>query len=119
MHMVRRGDNDGVDVIAREEVAILPVGVAAAVIAGAILLGVSILHALLAFLEAAGFYIAQRDNLDVLLAQVAAEMALAHLAQADESQVDAFTGRRGAEGRGGNDMWKRHGGPPSRPRRAS
>ncbi len=110
--MIGGGDEHGVDVVAEQHVADVPVGAAAFVRARAIFPGIVLLNAGLAFLGPLALHVADGQHLHVVAAEVAAgqvgpsaaeKMAAALPAQADEPHADAVAGRRGAvlaQGRG-------------------
>ena len=103
--MVGSGDQHGVDVVAEEHVADVPIGAAALVGALAELPGIVPFDAGLAFLGPLPLHVADAQHLDVVAAEVAAgqvgpgpaeEVAAALPAESDEPHIDPLTGRRSA-----------------------
>src|ERR1019366_4181477 len=86
--MVRRGDDDGVDVAPRQQLAEIDEGRAAGIGAGLALSGISAMDALDGILAALPMDIADSDDLNVTIAEETTEMSAAHHADADEAEVD-------------------------------
>jgi hypothetical protein len=87
--VVRRGDDDGIDVFALEEIAEVGVRLTALELALALLGGVVVGGHLLGGVAALGDHVADGHDLDVWGAEEAAQVAAAHGADADEPEGEA------------------------------
>jgi hypothetical protein len=96
--MIGRGDDDGVDILSRQDLAEIGVG-----IAGTVSLvgfgGVGVVDALLRGEAAGGVDIADREDFDVVAIDVAAEVALHLFSHADTAEREALAwgGRLGPD----------------------
>ena len=93
--VVGRGDDDGIDVLAAEELAEVCVGGAAGERAFLFLLGVVGFDLLLGVVPAFGDHVADRHDLHAGIAEEAAEVPAALRADADEAERDALIGPGG------------------------
>jgi hypothetical protein len=89
--VIRRGDDDGVDVLAGEELAEVAVGLAAFE-GGVLVLAVALGDGLLGVLTAVGIDIADGDDLDFFATEEVVEVTAVHLAVADEAEREALAG---------------------------
>jgi len=90
--VIRRGDDDGVDVAPRQQLAEIDERGAAGVGAGLARGGIGAMDARDGVLPANAMHIADGDDLHVLIAKEAVEMPAPHHADADEAEIDAIVG---------------------------
>ena len=103
--VVRRGDDDGVDVLVGDEFA--EVGVGRATLEGGLLvLAVAFFDGLLGVFAAVGVHVADAHDLDFLAAEEVLQVATVHFTHADEAEIQALV-RSGlsAPDAGGEDEW--------------
>jgi hypothetical protein len=91
--VVGRGDHDGIDVLALDDLLEVNDGRAALVFAALLFLAVALLDALLGIIESLGDDVSDGDNLHLLRAEEPAQVSAAHRADADEGEVDAVVRR--------------------------
>ena len=92
--VIRRADDDGVDIAAIQQFAEIDVCGATAIGAGLAFLGVGTMHALDGVLAANAVHVADGDDLRAAVAEEALEMSAIHHADADEAEIDAAVGPR-------------------------
>ena len=90
--MIRRGDDDGINILPRQQIAEILVGVAAFVGAGIGVLGVGGFHGLFRQLQPGAVHIAHGEHADVLARETGVHQAVTLLADTDEAEGDLFAG---------------------------
>ena len=87
--MVRRGDDDGVDVLALQQLAEVGIGFTTFE-AGIFVLAIAFFDSLFGEFSAVGIDVADGHDLDFFAAQEAAEVTAVHFTHADESECEAL-----------------------------
>ena len=94
MPMIRRGNDDGINILPRQQIAEILVGVAAFIRAPVGVFGVGGFHRLFRQIQPGAVHIAYRQHADVLAREAGMHQAVTLLADADEAERDLFA--RGA-----------------------
>ena len=106
--MIRRRDQDSVDIITSQQVAEVVVQFDAAVLPAfergtRFIVGIPFLNGLFAPFRSLGLHIADRENLEVGIARQVAQMPTSHVADPDEAQPNAVVRSRPARCQ---DVWR-------------
>ena len=92
--MVRRGDDDGVDIFPPQQLAEVGIDGAPFILARLDLLGVSFFDYLASKVATVGVHVADGEHLNVLLTKKASHQSTSLRAHADEAEGDALAGWR-------------------------
>jgi hypothetical protein len=101
------GDEDGVDVFALKQLAEVQIGCAAGIGAFVKDIGIGLFNLFFRAISHLFAHVAHGQQLHLAIVHEAVEMPGAHVADADEADIDALRGRGrfgGADGRGGDDV---------------
>ena len=113
MPVVRRADDDGIQIRSCQHISEITVFSASLILAGLFLIGICLLRQIVGVLHFAGIDVADGDDLDGGHFEKVSQMARGHSASADDTDRNAVVGRRGQNFGHGNEGRRSGGGSES------